>query len=106
MSASLDRPPAVFQNPGADTQMRSVDEVADELIAVITADRNLDQTEIRAIQRVMAAVQMTAEMKAAQQQAATQEQGMGDGTEDFGATEGTEDAGGPPQDDGTEPFYG
>lgn len=105
MSMSLDRPPAVFQNPGPDTQPEDVDEAADKLIAVITADRNLDQREIRAVQRVMAAVQQVAEMKQAQQQAAMQEQGMGDGTEAFGAGEGTEDAGGP-QDEGTEPFYG
>lgn len=90
--ASLDTPAPFFSQPGPDQQPIDVDTAADALIAVITADRNLDDRERRALQRVYAA---TAQM-AMQAQAAAQG-GMGDPmsneTEDFGAGEGVEEVG-------------
>ena len=61
MSASLDQPSPFYSEPGPDMRPRTVDEVADELIAVITADRQITPEETRAIQRVLSVLQATAD---------------------------------------------
>lgn len=85
---SLDRPAPQYVNPGMDERMRTADEIVDELIMVISADRTLAPDETRAIQRLMAAMQAIAAQRTAAD--ATMAGAQPQETSDFGATEGTE----------------
>ena len=99
MNPSLDRPAAQYVQPGPDERMRSADEIVDELLAVVSADRVLDPNETRAVQRLMAGLEAVAQQKAAM--ATPDEQGgPSEETSDFGATEGAEAT------DGSEPMPG
>ena len=90
LQPTLDRPPGVFASAGPDMRPRTADEIVDELISIVTADRVIDPEETRAIQRLMTVMQAVAQQRAAEAQG--QMQPPSDETGDFGATSGTEDA--------------
>jgi len=92
VSASLERPAGQYVDPGPDQRLPSLSEAVDMVLMIAGADRQIDPTEMREIQRLMNGLQMISEQKAA----AGQDEGQGaegeGGAEDFGETEGTEAA--------------
>lgn len=92
MSMSLDRPAGVYGEPGPDVQPQDIDQLVDQVIAVISADRVIDDREQRAIQRLLAVMQQIAEQKAAAAMPSSGGMPGQEETSDFGATEGTEPA--------------
>jgi len=64
MSASLERPRANFVQPGPDQRMPTLDEAVDMVLMIAGADRVLDPTETRTIQRMLSGLQAISANKA------------------------------------------